>query len=718
MRFLLLLCLAGAATGGIAGLIWPRARRVAFSLAGLLGAAAWTLWHIAGGAALAGILYGLLFALGGCGIVTLLLPDRQALVRLWLGTALGLALMMWLPALMAFLVRFSKAAHYLALGLLGLLCLGAYLGRSKKPVAVWGKKDRELGKLLLLVALPLTVIGAYLQWTHNLLPAADGSLHVGQSTYGDLPLHLAIASSLRNAAFPPDYSILPGARLSYPFLGDSLSTSFMLFGYSLRAAIVFPGILMTGLTFSGYVILANRMADTKKAAALSALFFFLNGGLGFLYLIDMQGVSLGDAGSNELQSIAGLGNRLRLVLEGWYQTPANHAEFTTYNLRWSNVIADMMVPQRTTLAGWTQAIPCLYLLFDALRSRKEQPFASQARQWGLLGVWAGMLPMVNTHCFLALGLLSAGWMAYDGIRNRKQGLRALLPWAVYGLIAVALAAPQLFTWTFRQAVGNESFLRVRFNWVNNQNGRLIDGYLWFYIKNIGLPFLLILLALLEKNEKRRFLACGAFAIFLFAEFIQVQPNEYDNNKLFYIWYMVCCVIAADYALELLGRLKGLRARPVIASMAAVCCFCTGALSVAREMVSDYQAFSKADVEAAAAIEERTEQDALFLTGDGHLNPVSSLAGRRIVCGPDLWLFWHGMKDMTWERHEDVRRFYEDPAHNGDVLETYGVQYILLSPNERYAYSVDEDVLDEAYPLLYDQENIKIYIAGADAAQGG
>ena len=34
------------------------------------------------------------------------------------------------------------------------------------------------------------------------LSVVDGALHVGQSTYGDINLHLGITMSLRNAAYP------------------------------------------------------------------------------------------------------------------------------------------------------------------------------------------------------------------------------------------------------------------------------------------------------------------------------------------------------------------------------------------------------------------------------------------------------------------------------------------------------------------------------------
>ena len=677
------------------------------------------------------IVYFLLFEAGGVMIVHCLLPRKSPVARLWLGLAAGLLLEMWLPALCAFLWDFSMVAHYWAMVLLVLVTGGAYFAREDRPFAKMEAEDWALLRSLALVALPLTVLGGALQWTHTIMPVSDGSLHVGQSTFGDLPLHLAIASSLRDASFPPDYSILPGARLSYPFLADSLSTTFLMMGMNLRWAILFPGLVMTALTFSGYVILAHRLADSRKGAILASLLFFINGGLGFMYLLDMQGAVLGAAGQNELQSVSGLWNRIQAVMNGWYQTPVNHAEFGTYNLRWSNVIVDMMVPQRTTLAGWTLTIPCLYLLYDALRP--DEPFGMQilegsdgptavfrrrtldVRQTALLGVWAGALPMVNTHCFLALGLLSAGWMLWDVLAARHQRREALLFWGLYGGLAVLFAAPQLLTWTFHQAMGSDHFLRFRFNWVNGEAGALRDGYLWFWVKNVGLPFILILLAVLEKNEKRRFLACGAFVIFLAAEFIQFQPNVYDNNKLFYIWYMVCAVIAADYGLELLARLRGTRAKYVVAGLSLFVFFASGSLSIARELKSDYQMFSGEDVAAAAYIEENLPQHATFLTSTYHINLVSSLAGRNIVCGPDNWLYYHGFSIA--QRQADIRAFYADPAGRMDVPDTYHVDYILVSDKEYGTMTVNLSALEEQFERVYQSESGLIRIYRVERGEG-
>ena len=184
-----------------------------------------------------------------CGMVQvrMLLPRHRPLNRVWLGLCLGLLEMMWFPALFAFLMRFGMAAHLCALAGLAAATAATWLLRDKRSVCPWDAEETQQLKQALWFVIPLTIFSGYLQYTHVLRPAADGSLHVGQSTYGDLPMHLSFITSLKDAAFPPEYSFYPGHRLSYPFLMDSLSTSFYLMGCSLQLSVIVPATLMMGL---------------------------------------------------------------------------------------------------------------------------------------------------------------------------------------------------------------------------------------------------------------------------------------------------------------------------------------------------------------------------------------------------------------------------------------------------------------------------------------
>lgn len=635
--------------------------------------------------------YLLVYLACGVAVARFQFPRRRPVERAWLGLCLGVVLLMWMPALLAYIpvVRFSRLGHALALAPLAAVTAAAWALRDRRPVRRMEEDDAQLLITALIVAVPLTLLGAYLQHTHVLRQAADGSLYGGQATYGDLCLHLGIITSLRDAAFPPTYSILPGATLSYPYLTDSMSTSMLLLGMDLRMAVIVPGTLMMFLVFFGFVLLCREGVGNRRGVLiLAAALFFLNGGFGFLYDVDM---ALRDP-SNFLE-----------IFTGWYKTPANQPEF---NLRWSNIIVDMLLPQRTLLGGWTALLPALLLLQWAAKDRSRRAFA-------VLGILAGAMPLVHTHSFLALGLFSAGYLIAMLLRARgeRDGLRLLFTGAaLYFAITLALALPQLVGNAFKQTLEGGS-LRVQFNWVNNsQNQGLIDEYFFFWIKNVGPAFVLLLCVLLDGRRRGHGpLIAGALSIFAVAELVLFQPNEYDNNKLFYVFYMFGAMLAADYASVLMLRLKGLRGRYLLAALFVGCSVLSGSLSIAREAVSNYQLFDAGAVQAARFVEEETEPHAVFMTGTQHLNPVAALAGRNIVCGSDLYLYFHGLNYQQNAR--DVQRFYQDPAGNLDVLEQYGVSYIYLSDYERAEQNADEAALDALFPKVYEAGRITIYAVG-------
>ena len=637
---------------------------------------------------MAALCFTALFEAAGVAAVRFLLPKKSLPDRIWLGLCLGILLEMWLPALCAYAFGFTLAAHFAAIAVLLALLTLAWFLRDPSEVCRFSSDDRKQMAVMAAVCIPLTAFSAYLQVTHMILPAADGSYWCGQSTYGDLCMHLSFITSMENMSFPPKYNLLYDTPLAYPYLTDSLSTTFTMMGLPLNLALVIPGTWLMALTYAGYTLLARRfLGSRKKAIAVASVFFFLNGGLGFLYDFDL-------AGRDHFA-------RVLEIFTGFYKTPANQPE---YNLRFSNVIADLMIPQRSLMGGWAMILPCLWLLDVSQKDRS-------IRETVLLALWAGALPLVHTHTFLALGLFSGGYLAGRLFVNKEDRRGTLLRSALYLFIVLMMAAPQLLGNAVRQTLEGGS-LRFQFNWVNNSGGRgMIDGYLWFWIKNAGLPFILMLCALLNAKRRRMTeIVFGMTAIYVVAETVLFQPNEYDNNKLFYIWFMFAAILAADYGSVVMQRLAGLRGRGLICGLFIFCSVFSGSLSLAREAVSSYQLFNPTAVAAGKWIRENTEKEAVFLTGQEHINPVCSLAGRQIVCGSDLYVFFHG---LDYRRQaEDCRLFYEDPEAYGEILQKYGVDYVYVSDYERADFEVDVDTLEELWPVVYENSSVKIFKTGA------
>ena len=122
------------------------------------------------------------------------------------------------------------------------------------------------------------------------------------------------------------------------------------------------------------------------------------------------------------------------------------------------------------------------------------------------------------------------------------------------------------------------------------------------------------------------------------------------------------------------------------------------------------AFSRESVEVGEFVRDGTGKDTVFLTGTQHLNPVLSIGGRTIVCGPDLWLYWHGFD--TTERKADLRLFYEDPENHPEIPQKYNADYIYVSSSERAEYDVDEEALDRNYQKVFENGEATIWeVAG-------
>ena len=594
-------------------------------------------------------------------------------VKLWLGGVFGITLWMWLPALFSFFLDFTVLSQWLAAAAAVLLSAFLLLKKRSAFSRALLQKPGKPGLYALLWTLPLWLFSLWLLLTHTIPAAADGSLRAGQSTYGDMAMHLGFLTSFSvQKTFPPNYSILPGTPMGYPFLCDSISSTLYTLGLSLRWAYLLPMAAALLCVFSGgYLLLRQWLKDTRKAA-LGQILFFLGGGFGFAYFLD----GLRDDPQN-----------FKRIFTAFYETPTNYVK---ENVRWVNPIADLLIPQRATLFGWTLLFACLFLLYRAAFEKKNEYFLP-------LGILAGCLPLVHTHSFLALGLISAVLFLRALIREKSAALK---PWLLYAGAALLLAAPQLLCFTFRQS-GSEGFLRLGFNWSNAG-----DNYFWFYIKNIGLPYLLLLPAFLSADRDSRWLYGGGLLILLLSECIIFQPNPYDNNKLLFVWHLLGCGLVAGFLVNCFDRLKGIRGRAVLAALTVCVCILGGVLTLGREAVSDYELFSSDEVALSEYVKEQTPADAIFLTANNHDNAIAALTGRNILCGSGSYLYFHGLNYS--ENQAALTELYETPSLEG--LRRWNVDYILISSHERYAYDVDEAWFSAHCTPVYSSGNIILYQA--------
>lgn len=618
------------------------------------------------------VAYLLLFlAAGLCAARHVLSKDSWAVI-LPLGCGYGISMLAALPALFALFFGFDRrAALCAALAALAILLYSLY--RSTPLHTITHDPDH---RAMWLCLAPLLIVTLYLLHTH-VLHTVDGTIHTGQSCYGDLPMHLGFIEYIaQSGQFPPIYPLLGGEhRFGYPFLCETVSSVFRVLGADRRTAYLLPMFPAVLSVFGMFWQLARRVLGNAAKASLAFYLFFLGSGFGFIYFLRSP------------ETFAG-------IFTGFYTTPTN---YTTENVIWVNPIVDLMIPQRATLFGWSLLLPALYLLWRFC-------YEEERSLWLPLALLVLPLPLLHTHSALALVLICLVSGVFT-LLHAPRTPAVLLPWGGLALICAVAWSAQMLPTVLAQSLDGQNMLRLHFNWVNNAgDGTLKDNYFWFYIKNIGLVYLLLIPAWLHASRRQRWFYSGGLVIWALAEILVFQPNTYDNNKLFYVWHMLGCMLVAQFLLDMLGRL---RCFPIRVLLLAAACFLGmfgSVLTVGREIVSDYQHWSADDLALGEFVSENAASDALFLTSDRHTEPVFAWAGRRILCGSGSYVYYHGM-DYSNE-YQTMRTLYEAPEES--LLAAWGIDYVVFDASVDAEFAAREDWYAARYPLWYQNDSARIY----------
>lgn len=684
------------------------------------------------------VLYYMFFVISGIIIMFRLLNSQKLSImfKCLLGSVFGTLEFQWMPIIFAFFMDFTVEAHICALVIQVLVFIlvilktnmeQGFINTYKKPIE-WKRFLWENPASIIIFA--SFVIFAYCLNTHTILLNSDGSLHTGQATYGDMNMHIGFITSIaKQHTFPPEYSIYPGIKLAYPFLSDSISSSLYLLGASLRAAYIIPMLVAVMQVFCGFYSFIKFWFKKGSVAFIAFILFFYDGGFGFIHFLNKVNFSKN--------------------FTEFYFTPTSIGD---YNYRWAQIIANMLIPQRATLFGWAVLFPLLAFLYYAKENRSIKSFL-------IAGIMAAGLPMIHTHSFLALGIICVVWLFWDMYKEKESylllklagiiwvvfffllriyndktgliekngfiimiaglGIIAVLfvkeivlcfknstiksyiqTWGVFLIPVILFAFPQLLFWTFGQASG-DGFLRSHFNWSNAN-----DNYFIFYLKNIGITFLIFFPAWVSAKKKEVQTASPMLLIFFIAELVVFQPNEYDNNKLLFVAFVFMCGIVSDFVIKLFEKNWNIILKGALAVSLLFVGVFSSSMTIARECVSDYELYSKAQVDAAEYIEKNTAEKAVFLTGDNHNNAVAALTGRSIVCGADTFLYYHGIN--TAERKNEVANMYADPVGNKELYKKYNVSYIFVSDVETGEFQINFEGLGQIAEKVYDAQNVVIY----------
>jgi hypothetical protein len=285
-------------------------------------------------------------------------------------------------------------------------------------------------------------------------------------------------------------------------------------------------------------------------------------------------------------------------------------------------------------------------------------------------------------------------------------------WVCFFVLALGIGGPQILWSTHNSAVKMESFLAWEFGWDSDQETALgskpvgtqpldsappVQAWMkrlpyvaWFWFKNTGLFIPLLIAALLWKREdylvsrKLVFFFLPFTLCFIVPNVVKLAPWIWDNVKVLFYWWIVSAPIVA----LLLARLwEGNAWNRSLAAGLLVVLTLAGGLDVFALVTrqDEYQEFDRQGVAFAEMIKQQTPPRSMILHAPIHNTPVF-LTGRRSLMGYPGHIWTHGID--FGQREADIRKIYSGSPDATNLLSKYGVDYVVIDPQEHSAMPVD------------------------------
>src|SRR2546421_623696 len=531
-------------------------------------------------------------------------------------------------------------------------------------------------------------IAMWLVFDRALLEKPDGIYTGVLNNYGDLPFHISVITRFAfGQNYPPEDPTFSGVRFTYPFLTDFVSAIFVRCGAGLRNSLFIENWVM-GVALVGVLHrFGLRLLRNRTAAILVPVLVILNGGLGWAMLF--TDVNKSEAGVfHVLMNIQHSYTILPDVAQGW---------------RWGNAVTSLLVPQRGFLLGIPLAVLVFTQWWDAMKTksvppavaggskRRQDPPATAggtdliSRRMLAAGFIAGLLPLVHAHSFIVtMGV--GGVLALINIKKWRD-------WLAFFVVASVIAIPQLLWSTYGSAVSTRAFIGRDFGW-----GHGDENVIWFWFKNTGAFIPLLVAALLLKTDKyliprRLLLFYLPFTLcFIVPNLIKFAPWVWDNIKIIFYWWIASAPIVA----LLLARLwEGNVLHRTAAGALLVVLTLAGGLDVFALLTrqGEYQEFDRDGVAFAETIKQQISPRAMILHAPIH-NTSIFLTGRRSLMGYPGHIWTHGID--SGPREADIKRIYAGSPNAPALLAKYGVDYVVVDPQERSVMPVN-DAFFSRYP---------------------
>jgi hypothetical protein len=463
----------------------------------------------------------------------------------------------------------------------------------------------------------------------------------GGWNWSDLLVHVSIGSSISHGNFPPQVPYFAGVPLTYHWFADfhgaiaSTVAGLDIIGVYFLTSALFAGMLAL-LVWE----LARQLTRNRRIATIATILVCFGGGMGWLRL----GADI----------LAGHGYAVDLVTQNPYDN--SWAEGWPY-FRIASILGTGLLPHRASTLGLPAMVGVILLVVTCLGRRPAGVL--------LAGVLAALLAPFQFYFFPATYLIvllyviaTRGWRSPTFLRN-----------AALFLAPVVLAVPFIAGAILQQGERGAFHFVAIWSEARPDEGPL--ALLFFYVTNLGLPFLLALAAVGLAAWRRLltpslvFLAAWLVALFVVPNVVVVSAVEFDMNKYFQVMWIAVAILAA-------WLIRNWRPGAIVAVLAVAAI--SPALIAIWHTTHPGLALSLSREAAGRWIEKNTPERAVFVT-EAFINSPVDIAGRlRLTTfGPYVANLGY---DPT-ERERDTMRIYcEGPETAAELMGRHEATYVL------------------------------------------
>ena len=579
-----------------------------------------------------------------------------------IGWVIGVLVSTWLTVLSVTVLQYSVG---FSIAFLIMILLIKKL-RDSKTIKIQILPSKNL---IIFVAVWGTLFG----WLffHSSLRIEPDGWHTAPYTYGDLALHTSIINYFSHQpSFSLQHPLLNGSLNTYPFLLDFHTAILTRFGASIQSSLILTGVLTMLASLVLFYQVAYQLTKKSSTPWMASVLFFLNGGAGWWILFrDWAG--------------------WRAFWETLLSLPIDYTNSQSDHLFWTNITTTHILPQRGFMIGLAVLLVVLRLLQVLWQQKKIQ-----TAQLVFIGTLIGLTPLFHAHSFLFLTPLFV-WILWWAVTAKKVKLETAIIAVISSLVFGGL---QLFY----LLQNNHSSIQEQWGWLAQ------DNWLVFWLKNMGtelavlLVFPVIYFFSNSKNSFERTLIIPCLTVYALCNLFIFQANAWDNMKFMSLAFLPLSFIAAAV---LTKHFEGTW-KKIIVFLFLVVSSASGLLSIVYVSQNDWVLIDKQSIQIGYKVTQLTPADSLFLTSDSHNHLVPMVAGRRIVLGYRGWLWTHGVDYSNSE--ELVNEIYSGGENAQQLIETAGIDYIFIGPQERGLHYVNQKFFEENYPKIFDQDQILIY----------